>query len=112
MTTERRGPQRRSSSLGSGFVIDSSGIVVTNNHVIGEANDVTVIFTDGRKLKAEIVGKDAKVDLAVLRVKPDKPLKAVKFGDSEKMRDRRLGDGHRQPVRPRRLGDGRHRLGP
>src|SRR6476469_9434158 len=68
-------PQRRSSSLGSGFVIDSSGIVVTNNHVIGEANDVTVIFADGRKLKAEIVGKDAKMDLAVLRVKPDKPLR-------------------------------------
>jgi len=82
-------PQRRSNSLGSGFVIDSSGIVVTNNHVIGDANDVTVIFTDGRKLKAEVIGKDAKVDLAVLRVKPDKPLKAVKFGDSEKMR---IGD--------------------
>jgi len=82
-------PQRRSSSLGSGFVIDSSGIVVTNNHVIGEANDVTVIFADGRKLKAEIVGKDAKMDLAVLRVKPDKPLRAVKFGDSEKAR---IGD--------------------
>src|SRR4051794_37404358 len=47
--------QRKSSSLGSGFVIDESGIVVTNNHVIGDANDVTVIFTDGRKLKAEIV---------------------------------------------------------
>ncbi|MFZ4532139.1 MAG: DegQ family serine endoprotease [Alsobacter sp.] len=82
-------PQRRSNSLGSGFVIDSAGIVITNNHVIGDANDVTVIFTDGRKLKAEVVGKDAKVDLAVLRVKPDKPLKAVKFGDSDKMR---IGD--------------------
>ncbi|MCP8937207.1 Do family serine endopeptidase [Alsobacter sp. SYSU M60028] len=82
-------PQRRSSSLGSGFVIDPSGIVVTNNHVIGDANDVTVIFADGRKLKAEIVGKDAKMDLAVLRVKSDKPLKAVKFGDSEAAR---IGD--------------------
>lgn len=79
-------PQRKSNSLGSGFVIDASGIVVTNAHVIGEANDVTVIFADGRKLKAEIIGKDTKVDLAVLRVKPDKPLKAVKFGDSEKTR--------------------------
>ncbi len=78
--------QRRSSSLGSGFVIDSAGIVITNNHVIADANDITVIFTDGQKLKAEIIGKDAKVDIAVLRVKPDKPLKAVKFGDSEKMR--------------------------
>jgi serine protease Do len=79
-------PQRRSNSLGSGFVIDPSGVIITNAHVIGEANDVTVIFADGRKLKAEIVGKDTKVDLAVLRVKPDKPLKAVKFGDSEKTR--------------------------
>ncbi|GGH27295.1 serine protease [Alsobacter metallidurans] len=82
-------PQRRSNSLGSGFVIDASGLVITNNHVIGDANDVTVIFTDGRKLKAEVVGKDAKVDLAVLRVKSDKPLKAVKFGDSDKSR---IGD--------------------
>jgi serine protease Do len=78
--------QRRGNSLGSGFVVDSAGIVITNNHVIGEANDVTVIFNDGTRLKAEILGKDSKVDIAVLRVKPDKPLKAVKFGDSEKMR--------------------------
>jgi serine protease Do len=77
---------RKSNSLGSGFVIDSSGIVVTNNHVVGEATDIEVIFTDGSKLKAQVVGKDAKVDLAVLRVKADKPLKAVKFGDSERMR--------------------------
>jgi serine protease Do len=78
--------QRKSSSLGSGFVIDESGIVVTNNHVIADANEVTVIFTDGQKLKAEVVGKDQKVDVAVLRVKPEKPLKAVKFGDSDKAR--------------------------
>ena len=80
------GHSHRSSSLGSGFVIDPSGIVVTNNHVIDGANEVEVIFTDGTKLKAEIVGKDAKVDIAVLRVKPAKPLAAVKFGDSDKMR--------------------------
>ncbi len=78
--------ERRSNSLGSGFVIDPSGIVITNNHVIADANEVTVIFTDGQKLKAEVLGKDSKVDVAVLRVKPDKPLKAAKFGDSEKMR--------------------------
>ncbi len=77
---------RRSSSLGSGFVIDPQGIVITNNHVIEGANDIEVIFTDGSKLKAEVVGKDAKVDLAVLRVKPAKPLAAVKFGDSDKTR--------------------------
>ena len=77
---------RSSNSLGSGFVIDSSGIVVTNNHVIGDANDISVIFPDGSRLKAEIVGKDSKVDLAVLKVKSDKPLKAVKFGDSDSIR--------------------------
>ena len=78
--------QRRSNSLGSGFVIDPSGIVVTNNHVIGDANDISVIFPDGTRLKAEIIGKDSKVDLAVLKVKSDKPLKAVKFGDSDRLR--------------------------
>jgi serine protease Do len=77
---------RKSSSLGSGFVIDPSGIIITNNHVVADANEVTVIFTDGQKLKAEILGKDQKVDVAVLKVKPDKPLKAVKFADSDKAR--------------------------
>jgi serine protease Do len=80
-----RGP-RRVSSLGSGFIIDPSGIVVTNNHVISEADEITVILNDGSRLKAELIGKDQKTDLALLRVKPDKPLKAVKFGDSEKLR--------------------------
>lgn len=82
-------PQRRSNSAGSGFIIDASGIVITNNHVIGEANDITVILSDGTRLKAEVVGKDAKIDLAVLRVKAEKPLPFVKLGDSEKMR---IGD--------------------
>jgi serine protease Do len=76
-------PQHKSSSLGSGFVIDASGIVVTNNHVIGDADEIMVVFNDGRKLRAEIIGKDPKVDIAVLRVKPDKPLVAVTFGDSD-----------------------------
>ena len=80
-----RGP-RRVNSLGSGFVIDATGIVVTNNHVIAEADEITVILNDGTRLKAELLGKDQKTDLALLRVKPEKPLKAVKFGDSEKLR--------------------------
>jgi serine protease Do len=77
---------RRVNSLGSGFIIDPSGIVVTNNHVIADADEVTVILNDGTRLKAEILGRDTKVDLALLRVKPEKPLTAVKFGDSEKLR--------------------------
>lgn len=80
------GPQQRSSSLGSGFVIDPSGTVVTNNHVIKDANEIVVVFNDGRELKADVVGSDAKTDLAVLKVKSDTPLKAVKFGDSDKLR--------------------------
>ena len=88
----RRGDQnrerapRRVNSLGSGFIIDADGIVVTNNHVISEADEINVILNDGSRLKAEVIGRDQKTDIALLRVKPDKPLKAVKFGDSEKLR--------------------------
>ena len=81
-----RPPQQRGSSLGSGFVIDSAGIVVTNHHVIKDANDITVVFNNGLELKAELVGQDSKIDLAVLRVKPAAPLKSVKFGESCAMR--------------------------
>src|SRR5690348_2429328 len=78
---------RRVNSLGSGFIIDASGLVVTNNHVIADADEINVILNDGTKLKATLVGKDNKSDLALLRVRSEnKPLKAVKFGDSEKLR--------------------------
>src|SRR5260370_1722129 len=80
-----RGP-RRVNSLGSGFIIDPSGIVVTNNHVISEADEITVILNDGARLKAEIIGRDQKTDMALLRVKPYKPLTAAQFGDSEELR--------------------------
>jgi serine protease Do len=77
---------RRVNSLGSGFIIDPSGLVVTNNHVIAEADEIHVILNDGTKLKAELVGKDAKSDIALLRVHSDKPLHAVRFGDSDNLR--------------------------
>ena len=73
-------------SQGSGFVIDASGIIVTNNHVISDADEIVANFSDGTKLDAELVGRDPKTDLAVLRVKPEKPLTVVKFGDSDKAR--------------------------
>jgi serine protease Do len=86
----RNNPQqqqpRRVNSLGSGFIIDASGIVVTNNHVIADADEITVILNDGTRIKAELLGKDQKTDLAVLKINSDKPLKSVKFGDSEKLR--------------------------
>ncbi|MBB3607497.1 DegQ family serine endoprotease [Rhizobium sp. BK602] len=80
---------RKVSSLGSGFVIDPSGYIVTNNHVIEGADDIEVIFPNGTKLKAKLIGTDTKTDLSVLKVEPKRPLVAVKFGDSSKMR---IGD--------------------
>jgi serine protease Do len=76
----------KTNSLGSGFIVDTSGIVVTNNHVIADADEINVILNDGTKIKAELVGVDKKTDLAVLKFKPPKPLIAVKFGDSDKLR--------------------------
>jgi serine protease Do len=77
---------RKVQSLGSGFVIDPSGIIVTNNHVIEGADEITVNFNDGSKLKATVKGRDEKIDIAVLEVKPTKPLTAVAFGDSDVLR--------------------------
>jgi serine protease Do len=77
---------RKTNSLGSGFIIDTSGVVVTNNHVIADADEINVILNDGTKIKATLVGVDKKTDLAVLKFTPTKPLVAVKFGDSEKLR--------------------------
>ncbi len=75
-------------SLGSGFVVDADqGIVVTNNHVIADADDIEVNFSDGITLKATLVGTDPKTDVAVLKVDPKgHKLTSVKFGDSTKMR--------------------------
>ena len=79
-------PTRKVNSLGSGFVIDPSGIIVTNNHVIADADEIEVNFSDGSKLKATVIGKDAKTDLALLKVESDKPLTSVPMGDSNKIR--------------------------
>jgi serine protease Do len=73
-------------SVGSGFVIDTAGFVVTNNHVIQDADEITVTLHDNTTLKAELIGYDKKTDLAVLKVKPEKPLSAIKWGDSDKVR--------------------------
>ena len=79
------------SSLGSGFIIDAAeGIIVTNNHVIAGADEISVNFADGATRKAELVGVDTKTDIAVLRVDPlGKELTQVNFGDSDAMR---IGD--------------------
>ncbi len=77
---------RHATSLGSGFIIDPSGLVVTNNHVIADADEITVTLQDDTNFKAEVVGKDTKTDLALLRIKSSKPFTAVKFGDSDQIR--------------------------
>ena len=81
------GSAQKVNSLGSGFIIDTSGVVVTNNHVIADADEINVILNDGTKIKAELLGRDKKSDLAVLKFAPtEKKLTAVKFGDSDKLR--------------------------
>jgi len=77
---------RKTNSLGSGFIIDTAGFAVTNNHVIDGADEINVIMNDGTKIKAELVGVDKKTDLALLKFTPVKPVTAVKFGDSDKLR--------------------------
>jgi serine protease Do len=69
-------------ALGSGFIIDPKGEVVTNNHVVGDAKRVEVTLQDGSKYTAKILGRDPKTDLAVLKINADKPLPYVRFGDS------------------------------
>lgn len=83
---ERNVPQqsRRATSLGSGFIVDPRGYIVTNNHVIQDADEVTVILHDETRMKAEIVGRDAKTDLAVLKVDNGGNLPSITFGDSDK----------------------------
>jgi serine protease Do len=77
---------RKTTSLGSGFLIDPKGYVVTNNHVIQDADEINVILHDDTNLKAKLVGRDPKTDLALLKVEYAKPLPYVGFGDSDKMR--------------------------
>ena len=79
--------QRPMFGLGSGFIIDSSGIIVTNNHVIESADEITIIMSDKTEFEAELLGRDPKADLAVLKIDPkDKELISVPWGNSDKLR--------------------------
>ena len=73
-------------SLGSGFVVDETGYIVTNHHVIDKAQEINVTLADERQLAAEIVGSDVKTDLALIRVKTAEKLPTVKLGNSDKIR--------------------------
>jgi serine protease Do len=77
---------RRSSALGSGFVISEDGYIVTNNHVIDKADEIEIEFFSGEKLDAKLIGTDPKTDIALLKVESDKPLPFVSFGDSDAAR--------------------------
>jgi len=82
-----RGGQRKAQALGSGFIVDPKGIVVTNNHVIEEADQITVTLFNDRIFEAELLGRDPKTDIAVLKIDPgDEQLTAVTFGNSDEMR--------------------------
>ncbi len=78
--------QRPARGIGSGFVIDASGIIVTNNHVIDNAEQIRVILDDGTELDAELIGRDTRVDIAVLRVDAGRDLPTVAWGDSDALR--------------------------
>jgi serine protease Do len=75
---------RRVAALGSGFVIDPSGVIVTNQHVIDGADTITVTFNDGSSLPATVIGRDDKTDLALVQVHPKASLPAAQFGDSDR----------------------------
>ncbi len=80
---------RRSSALGSGFVVSEDGYIVTNNHVIEGADEITIEFFSGKELDAELVGTDPNTDIALLKVEAEEPLPFVKFGNSD---DSKVGD--------------------
>src|SRR5216110_2990402 len=82
----RRRPREEARASGSGVLVDPRGYVLTNNHVIENAQDITVRLSDGRKFTAKLVGRDPKTDLAVLKVEAPSPLPAAELGDSDHLR--------------------------
>ena len=79
------GKQEQVTGAGSGFIVDPSGIIVTNNHVVGHADEILVSLTDGRQFKARVLGRDELTDIAVIKVVAPGPLPFVGWGDSRKM---------------------------
>jgi len=82
----QREPGHQARGLGSGFLIDPEGHIVTNHHVIDGASEITVTLSDGRSFGAELIGSDPRTDLALLKVESDDPLPHLTWGDSEKIR--------------------------
>jgi len=86
MPQNRQQGPRRSNALGSGFVISEDGYIVTNNHVIENADEIQIEFFSGETMDAKLIGTDPKTDIALLKVESPKPLPFVTFGDSDAMR--------------------------
>jgi serine protease Do len=82
-----RGPMQefKQRSLGSGFIVDASGFIVTNNHVVEDADQIKVRLYDEKEYDAEVVGRDPKTDLALIRIKADRKLEALPLGDSDQL---------------------------
>lgn len=79
-------PEREVTSLGSGFIIDPAGFIITNHHVIDDAEEISVTLIDNTKYTAKIIGRDKKTDLALIKIEPKKPLPYVPLGDSDRAR--------------------------
>jgi S1-C subfamily serine protease len=87
-----RGPQRQR-SLGSGFIIDSDGSILTNNHVVENASKIVVKLSDDQEYEAKVVGRDAKTDIAIIKINAKSSLPAANFGDSDNL-EVGVGRGH------------------
>mgnify|MGYP002644094126 FL=1 len=85
-TENSEGNTPLSESLGSGFIIDGNGYIITNNHVVDKAESISITLSDNTKTEARVIGKDPKTDLALIKIETKRPLNAVKFGDSDKIR--------------------------
>ncbi len=83
---DRERAPRRAAGLGSGFIISADGYVVSNDHVVGEADEITVILGDGRKYEAALVGRDPKTDLALLKIEDGEDLPFVRFAETDSAR--------------------------
>ncbi len=83
---ERVPREYRQGAIGSGFIIDKDGFILTNNHVVDGATELKVKLADNKEYKAVIVGQDARTDLALIRIKPEQPLASLPLGNSESLR--------------------------
>ncbi len=82
----QQGPRQESRSLGSGFIISKDGFILTNEHVVEGADEITVKLTDKREFKAKVIGTDKRTDIALIKIEPTAALPAVKFGDPAKLK--------------------------